>query len=148
MNRFAKLATAAVAAASMTMAAPARADNDAAKVIAGLLGVAILGAVISDLADNDRHVTVVTPPKNQPQPRPLPRHFLRYTLPKDCVQSLGHSNGNNALLAKGCLNRNFAFADKLPKSCEVRYWNQKRSNVRKGYTLTCLERHGYRVAQR
>ncbi len=44
MNRFAKLATAAVAAASMTMAAPARADNDAAKVIAGLLGVAILGA--------------------------------------------------------------------------------------------------------
>ena len=66
MNRFAKLATAAVAAASMTMAAPARADNDAAKVIAGLLGVAILGAVISDLADNDRHVTVVTPPTNQP----------------------------------------------------------------------------------
>ena len=50
MNRFAKLATAAVAAAGMTMAAPARADNDAAKVIAGLLGVAILGAVISDLS--------------------------------------------------------------------------------------------------
>lgn len=149
MTRFTKLILA--VATSFTLAVPAHADNDAAKVVAGLIGVAILGAVISDIADDDRHVTVVTPPRSGGhvvKPRPLPQQVLRYTLPKECVKGTGHSHGSNALLGKGCLTRNYAFAEKLPNSCEVRYWNQKRSDVRKGYALNCLERHGYRVSKR
>ncbi len=151
MNRFTKLALAATA--SLALAAPAQAENDAAKVVAGILGVALLGAAISELTDDDHHVTHVVnqPPSSQQhhvKPRPLPKTVLRYTLPKECVRPAGHSHGSDALLNKGCLNRNFAFADDLPKKCSVRYWSHKRSDVKKGYTLNCLERHGYRVSRR
>ncbi|TDK46196.1 hypothetical protein [Antarcticimicrobium luteum] len=58
-------------------AAPARADNDAARIFAGLVGLAIIGAAIEDSRNDrttvvqQRRVVVHQPPQHvyQPQPR-------------------------------------------------------------------------------
>ncbi len=158
MNRFTKviIATATAVALASSLAAPVRAGDDTAKILAGIIGVAILGAVISDLDDNDRHRRAhprpLVPPTRsghgyhvQPTPRPLPPQVQRYMLPSKCVRA-GNIHGGNALLGRGCLRKNFVHAEALPGSCGVKYWNQKRSDVRRGYSLNCLQRHGYQMA--
>lgn len=145
-----------IAGLSLSLASPARAGDDAAKVLAGLLGVALLGAAIHHITDDDgKTVHVVTPPPQKPhahppkvKPRPLPDQVRHYTLPRHCVRSKGHTHGSDALLAKRCLKQHVAYPQKLPKTCEVQYWNKQKAKLRKGYTLHCLKHHGYRLARR
>lgn len=134
--------------ATFATAGPARAGDDAGKVIAGLVGLAVLGAVISEIEKDNRRARHAPAPVHPPviKPRPLPQDVHGRRLPLRCVRSDVSQQGN-ALLAKGCLKRHYQNADRLPRKCEVRYWNQKRADVRKGYTLNCLQHHGYRLAR-
>ncbi|MEX0286899.1 MAG: hypothetical protein AB3N23_20025 [Paracoccaceae bacterium] len=130
---------------------PARA-SDSSKILAGLLGVVIVGAALSELADKQKSRSH---PQYAPvgranhghtvQPRALPSHVQRYTLPNKCVRA-GNPQAGNALLGRGCLKRHYGYADSLPGNCTVKYWNQRKGDVRKGYALNCLHKHGYRMA--
>lgn len=140
----------------LSLAAPARAGDDAAKVLAGLLGVALLGAAISHIADGDGQAHVVTHPPHPAHPphpvhpvhpRPLPDHVKRYVVPRKCLRSKPYSQTGDMLLGRVCVQQNVVHGHKLPKSCEVRYWSHKHTEPRRGYTLNCLETYGYRLAR-
>ena len=73
-------------------AAPARADDDAARILAGLVGLAIIGAAIEDnhhdrpTVVHQRNVVVHQPPRHVYQPqwnyRPQYRHQHAYQAPR------------------------------------------------------------------
>ncbi|WP_425044373.1 hypothetical protein [Primorskyibacter sp. S87] len=135
------------------VAAPAQADQDVAKIIAGLTALALIGVAI------DRHnhrkdqvtshsVQPATPPRgqgtrgNRVQPRPLPDRVARYALPRHCLRT---GPGGQAVLSRRCLQRSYGYAGTLPKSCRVRHWDRERT--RKGYSVQCLKNRGYRLTR-
>lgn len=131
-------------------AAPARADNDVAKVLAGLAALAIIGAAINEAQDDNRrrdHVTrqpVYTPPP-PPRTRPLPPRIARYDLPGSCLRDFRGYNGRK-LLGKRCLENNYRHAASLPQSCQVTFWNGRK--YRTAYKPRCLNKNGYRITSR
>ena len=143
-------------------AAPARADEDVAKILGGLALLGILGAAIKHSRDNDRDVThnYSPPPHNHSYggPRhyshnrpgghvkPLPPHVRRYDLPSQCLTYFPRYSRKQALVGKGCLERSYGYSKALPQSCRVTFWNGKR--YRTGYKPDCLNSHGYRLVRR
>ncbi|OED46046.1 hypothetical protein AB838_21645 [Rhodobacteraceae bacterium (ex Bugula neritina AB1)] len=143
-------------------AAPARADNDAAKILGGLALLGIIGAAIKHSNDRDDHV--VTRTHNPPQShsrgshsqygnnrqgghvKPLPRSVRRYDLPARCVRYFPRYSHNYPLAAKNCLDRNYGYTHKLPRSCKVTFWNGQQH--RTGFKPGCLKKHGYRMVNR
>lgn len=143
---------------AVTLAVPAQAENDAAKVLAGLLGVAILGAVISDIAD-DNHTQTYAPPPPPPtnqgyhhgtqhyvKPRPLPPQVQRYVLPRHCARKLGENRNGQTVLVSACLSQHYPYARDLPRKCTIKVWNGQNTKVSNTYGLGCLQRYGYRIA--
>ncbi|MEL0438474.1 hypothetical protein [Phycobacter sp. K97] len=129
-------------------AAPARADEDVLKFIAGAALLGILGAAIND-ARHDRRAnpSVVTPPRPpHPGPRPLPPHVAKYDLPAQCVRYFPRYSNTRTLLGQKCLRKNYQYMHSLPQSCRVTFWNGQRN--RAGYKPRCLQRKGYRLVQR
>ncbi|MEE4187789.1 MAG: hypothetical protein V2I76_04995 [Roseobacter sp.] len=156
-----------VIAAALTITAlgqtPARADEDLARLLAAVVGVAIVGKVISDrIEDNDQKKRVTQHDSNnglgpvravRPQarafsrvePRPLPRRVNRFLLPGDCLRSFQAHDGRYRVFGDRCLQRSYAFSDSLPQACKVKFraGNQKRQ----GYDARCLRRSGYQLAR-
>lgn len=139
-------------------AAPARADEDVAKFIAGMALLGILGAAINDARKDDRgHVTrTYKPPHNHGHaPRhhthnrhgghvkPLPPRVRRYDLPAHCVRYFPRYSRNYPLAGKGCLDRSYGKTHALPKACRVTFWNGRQH--RTGFKPRCLKQHGYRM---
>lgn len=128
-------------------AAPARAGDDVAKVLAGLAALAIIGAAINDRRDERKaHVTrrpAYTPPPAY-QPRPLPPRVARYDLPGKCRREFRGYSGRNLMGAR-CLQRNYRFSAGLPQQCRVTFWNNGRNTA--AYKPRCLKRQGYRIVQ-
>ena len=145
-------------------AAPAKADEDLAKALATIVGIAIVGKVISDKLDDDKPPTqtvarnraydnfrfennantdrVITPW----EPRPLPRRVERRLLPGDCLRSFETSDGRVRVFGKRCLERNYSYNQSLPRSCAVRF--RVNNKKRRGYDARCLRREGYQLARR
>ena len=145
-------------------AAPARADEDLAKALAAIVGLAIVGKVISDKLDDDKKpaptVTrnrvyddfrfennartdqVITPW----EPRPLPRRVERRLLPGDCLRSFETPNGRVRVFGQRCLERNYSYNQSLPRACAVRF--RVNNKKRRGYDARCLRREGYQLARR
>ena len=96
-------------------AAPARADEDVAKVLAGLAALAILGVAIDNgnvrkktkrrETTNSRQPIVITPDTPR-HPRPLPDRFARYDLPSECVRTFD-GFGKRKFLGQRCLRKNY-----------------------------------------
>ena len=156
-RKFIALIVAASIAITGFSAAPARADEDVAKFIAGMALLGILGAAINDARKDDRHVTrTYTPPHNHRHGpkyhthnrhgghvKPLPPSVRRYDLPAHCVRYFPRYSHNYPLAGKGCLDRNYGQTHKLPTACKVTFWNGK--HHRTGFKPGCLKRHGYRM---
>lgn len=140
------------------ISAPARADEDVAKVIAGLAALAIIGAVINDHNDRDevvvhRHVQPnyprqthnygSAPRKPVVQPRPLPRNVTKYDLPKNCLKTVKQGRDSVRILGQNCMEQNYNLTKSLPNACKV----QVRGNEgkRQGYKPNCLRERGYQL---
>ena len=148
----------AVALASASTAAPARADNDLAKALAGIAALAILGKAISDA--RDRPDVAPVPSYKAPirgytprqinrytTPRPLPPQVSRFDLPARCLHSYVVPGRRNVdLFGSACLRAHYAGFNRLPGECKAVF---QTNNVRRAtYKPGCLQRFGYRVARR
>ena len=164
------LCAAAVAVTSLS-AAPAHAEdnNDLARALAAVLGVAIIGKIIHESnKDDDHRVTRrhdpqpqyrVPPPRkvdrapHRVQPRDLPRRVKRDThrradrklLPGQCLRSFDTRRGTVVMFGKRCLENNYRFASRLPQFCAQRV--KTRNGKRRGYDARCLRQDGYRLSR-
>ena len=151
-----------IAAAAITItglgALPARADqDDVARALAALVGIAIIGKIISDSKDDDtrRHPTypapVYRPRRVDPgyvapypvHPRPLPRRVERRELPPQCFRGYDTSQGRFHMFGRECLRQNYRHADRLPRHCAQRI--RTYHGIRAGYDARCLRQAGYRL---
>lgn len=135
-------------------AAPARADDDVAKIIAGLAVLGILGATINKNRHRDNvsrsttNPVTVRPqrPRAHPKPRPLPPRVTRYDLPGKCLRNVPAFRGGRNLMGQKCLQNNYRHANSLPQQCRVTFWNGRRH--KNAFKPRCLRRNGYRIVQR
>lgn len=164
-----------IAAASIALTVftvtPAVADNkDLARIAAGVLGIAIIGKIISDSNKrDDRRDRVVTRQHVQPapvyqapqvnqhrklQPRPLPQGYGKVRnqargnaklLPKQCFQSFDTRRGSVLMFGSRCLQDNFRHANRLPQHCAQQI--RTRQGKRFGYDARCLRGAGYSLAR-
>ncbi len=136
-------------------AAPARAA-DPHDILGGIAALAIIGAAINHYdkkRDRERQRTYQPPvTRNHPQynhggprlpARPLPDRVARYDLPSQCLRQFD-SLGRRPVLGSRCLERNYRWAHKLPRGCEV-VVREGRGN-RRAYDTRCLRQQGYRVS--
>jgi hypothetical protein len=151
-------------------ATPAQADeDDLAKALAVIAGIAIIGKVIHDKKKRDQQVTRhdnvplyseprprhphVQPrhPHVQPyghphvQPRPLPRQVDRRLLPPQCFRSYDTRRGTVRVFGTRCLKQNYRFANRLPQHCLVSF--KGHAGRQTGYDARCLRDQGYRLAR-
>ncbi len=127
----------ALAATSFT-AAPARADEDVFKVIAGLV---VLGA-LANAAKRSNH-SEATVGRQHPQPiyrapKP-PRHSK--VAPRHCLTNQWTHRGNRQVYSASCAQKHTRA--RLPQSC-LRQAKQN-SGPRYFYTKKCLSQKGWRV---
>ncbi len=138
---------AATAIAITGFTAPARAGgDDVAKALAGLAAVLIIGAAINSSLDNSPAVAA-------PSPSPAPASHghsnavSRYVLPGQCERRIRTDRGYQRVLGANCVARNYSYARSLPDKCVSSYWIASRNRLETGYTKSCLQNHGYRIAR-
>ena len=145
-------------------AVPAAADqDDTARALAAILGLAIVGAVIHDSRkdDNvtryDNHRPYDRPgyrPHDRPgyhplppRPRPLPpRADNRKLLPQACLRTFQTRQGKINGFGGKCLSGNYRYTNSLPEACALRFRDQY--GFGKGYDAQCLRQRGYQLARR
>ncbi len=152
---------AAIAAASIFItgisAAPVRAgDDDVARALAAIVGLAIVGAAINEARDDRKKKASVTRKKvhkhhqvkkpHHIHPRPLPHRARRNLLPGECLYSFDTYEGPARVFGARCLERNYRYVNSLPQSCLRRVWTDR--GTRYGYGARCLRRQGYQLAHR
>ncbi|MEP1522374.1 hypothetical protein [Ascidiaceihabitans sp.] len=132
-------------------AAPARAgDDDVAKVLGALVGLAVLGAIINDKrhdaeAQHQPRPRVHNPrrPYTNPAPRPLPRRFV---LPNRCLRTVPLRNGKRInAFGQGCLNNHYRHVNSLPRHCARA--DRSKNRVIHSYGARCLQKAGYKLAR-
>lgn len=153
-SRFIGTFTAVAIAATTLTAAPAYADRDndrAARAIAAILGLAVVGAIINDNKRDraDDHVPARRPSTGtnhgRYEPRPLPRRVERAPLPSQCFRRFQTRRGQVKMFVRRCLERNYRAVNRLPQYCAQRIRTDR--GVRAGFDARCLRRAGYRVAR-
>lgn len=169
-RKFISVLCAAAVGVTAFSAAPARADDDdLARALAAVLGVAILGKIIHESQKDDApKVTRRYDPKpeyrsHQPrhverdhgriQPRDLPRRVQRDTrrrvdrrlLPGQCLRSHNTQLGRIVMMGKRCLEANYRFSNRLPQACAQRI--RTHEGKRQGYDARCLRQNGYRLTR-
>ncbi len=123
-------------------AAPARADNDVGKIIAGLAVLGLIGAAIHESKkdrDEPRHVS---PP---PRPKPLPPLVRRYDLPAQCLRTVRAWGHDRSVLEARCLRHNYRHVSQLPNACAIQLKNRYQDID--GYNPQCLRHQGYRLVR-
>ncbi|MVO16452.1 hypothetical protein [Parasedimentitalea huanghaiensis] len=129
-------------------AAPARADENVAKILTGLAVLGIIGVAINKDRKRNRTVTrtIVDPEPVYPKPRPLPPRVSRYDLPAHCLRFFpAYKDGRN-LMGQKCLRKNYHHSKALPQHCRVTFWNGRRH--KNAYRPHCLRQKGYRIVRR
>ena len=156
-RRFIGIVLAASVAVTGFTAAPARADEDFGKFLAGLAAIAIIGAAIENNRDRDvkviRRNTVRVNPghhhnhnrNKHNHVRPLPQHVKKFDLPAHCLRKFP-GLGNKRILGRGCLNNNYRHVGSLPQACKIAVDRGQKHRV--GYELLCLRERGYRLTSR
>ncbi|WP_227269904.1 hypothetical protein [Roseobacter weihaiensis] len=163
-RRFIAIVVGAAVAVTAIGNAPARADDDVARALAAIVGLAVVGKVISDRLEDDNYGDVITrrydnrdiyaaPSLRRPDsmirrvdPRPLPRRVAKRLLPGHCLRSFDTRDGRYRIFGKRCLERNYDYTRSLPRACKVSFRaNQKK---RHGYDARCLRHEGYQLARR
>ena len=129
--------------------APARAGgDDVAKALAGLAAVLIIGAAINSSIDNSPAAAAPAPsPAPAPASHTHPNAVSRYVLPGECERRIRTDQGYRRMLGANCVARNYSYARSLPDKCVASYWVPSRARLETGYTKSCLQNHGYRIAR-
>ncbi|MEY8839332.1 hypothetical protein AB9K41_09920 [Cribrihabitans sp. XS_ASV171] len=133
-------------------AAPARAA-DPHDILGGIAALAIIGAAINHYDKKRDRERSYQPPVTRNQPvydrhhdrpaRQLPERVRRYNLPSECLRQFD-SLGRRPVLGSRCLERNYRWAHKLPRGCEVAV--REGRGHRRAYDMRCLRQQGYRVS--
>lgn len=165
-SRFLGTLTAATIALTSLTAVPAYADNNrAARTVATILGIAVVGKIIHDQSKDKREVhkpRAVHKPKVKQHHTNHRRHYThknhqrkkhqqyqqrsnRKLLPQHCFRSFQTQRGNVNMFGRQCLERNFRHANSLPHNCAQRIHTYNGPRV--GYEPRCLQRNGYRLAR-
>lgn len=141
---------AAIAVTGMT-AAPARADDDTAKIIAGVAALAIIGAAIAE-ERKDRRRKAVTRNRGYGYNYDYnygrhdnfnPRKRNRYlALPAACRRHFRTRGGQVFGFGRRCLLNNYSSFNTLPHNCAGQF-RLNNGRVRTIYGARCLKRHGY-----
>lgn len=144
MSRYfiAAVVASSIALTSLTATPSFAGSRDRDKALLGIAAFLLLGSALADAdrkKSGSRHVTVPEPVK----PRPLPPRIARYNLPAKCLKSAETRRGEVRFFGRGCLRKNFRYANALPRQCarQIKTWGK----VRNGYAPRCLRKHGYRV---
>jgi hypothetical protein len=164
----ATVAAASIALTAMGSAPAVAGDDQTARTIAAILGLAAIGAIVHENRKdrNERDQILLerghndyrkpapvykqpradNPPRySVPKPRPLPQRVDRRLLPQECLQSFETRRGKVRMFGARCLNRSYDFANRLPRECE--YVFDTRRGDRRGYEARCLRDRGYRLAR-
>lgn len=123
--------------------APARADEDVAKVLAGLAVIGILSKVLKD-NDKDRVVarsdqSIWKGTKHDTRRIP-PRHKYKRA-PRRCIREQWTHRGVRDVYGARCMKRHAQYAP--PRQCLRRV--ETRTGVRKFYAPRCLRKNGWRA---
>lgn len=115
-------------------AAPARADEDVAKVLAGLALLGIIAAAVDDR--NDRKAARAAERAKQAK-----KERRRAVAPNRCLRDQWTHKGWRQVYGAGCMRHHSQFAP--PRAC----LREARSNSgpRRYYTPRCLQKHGWRA---
>lgn len=122
-------------------------------LIAALLGLAVVGAVISN-KNNDHdsgRPTKPRRPKRGGQGWDDRGMHPKFQLPRDCLRRFNTQYGKEKYWGKRCLKRNYEFSRSLPRSCRdtiVARNNRGVYVVRKVYEPRCMKQAGYRKSRR
>lgn len=176
-SRFIGTVTAATLAVTAISAAPAYADRDdrAARTIATILGLAVVGTIIHDnrkdkKARRNDHAQPVrknhvkrahkqysnsyAQPRQKVQPKPLPQIVQRRSqpkrvnkklLPQKCFNSVNTRRGQVHMFGKRCLERSYRAVNRLPQQCFQKV--RTHQGTRAGFSARCLRQNGYRLAR-
>ncbi|MEH6644476.1 hypothetical protein [Sulfitobacter sp.] len=155
--------TAVAIALTTVAAAPAHADDRRnARIVATILGLAVVGAIIHDKKQDkkDERKTHRAPVQKKKvykerrkevvrhrgtvQPRPLPQRINRKQLPQNCLRSFDTRQGRAHMFGRRCLERNYRPVNWLPQSCAMTIRTDR--GKRAGYDARCLRRNGYSLA--
>ena len=132
-------------------------ERDAARFLAGVAGLVILGAILEDQRRDNKSTGYVSRNRYEPaprayrnpnsrlKPRPLPKRVARKILPAECVRDFNSRRGAVRMVGNRCLENNYRYVNRLPNDCyrEVR----TRRGVRSGYGVRCLRNSGYTFAR-
>ncbi len=151
-RRFIAAITAVSIAITAFAAAPARAgDEEVARALAAIAGIAILGAAIKSSRDKKKarakqHV-YHAPPKvhRHVQPRPLPKRVNRKLLPQRCLRNFRDNYGSFPAFGRKCLRKNYGALNSLPQRCERSVRTDR--GYRTVYGARCLSRKGFQLAR-
>lgn len=155
--------TAATIAVTSIGITPAYADRDdrAARALATVLGIAVLGAIIHDNNKSDKshknetyrkpvqtHRTkpIQTQRKQRIAPKALPQRVSRKLVPQSCLRSFRTRDGRTQMFGQRCLQRSNTNVNRLPQKCFQRI--RTRDGQRAGYNARCLSRRGYQLSRR
>ncbi|HBS49482.1 MAG TPA: hypothetical protein DEA05_05040 [Rhodobacteraceae bacterium] len=149
-RKFIALIVATAVAVTGLSAAPARADEDTARIIAGIAALALLGAAIRE-HNRDDDPPVVHRPTRPGTTGTMPHRPNLWAdscaLPAQCLREHRVGCGERiTVLGARCLNRHYRHAGQLPQQCRERVWT--RNGLRQGYDPRCLRQNGYRLARR
>lgn len=149
--------TAAVIALTAFTAVPVYADDErAARAIATILGLAVVGKIIHDARKDRRNDHSVAPvktytydnhanrPRHQPQNKKA-RRLDQKQLPQQCFRNFQTRQGTVQMFARRCLERNYRYVNRMPQSCAQRV--RTLQGNRSGFDARCLRRNGYRLAR-
>ena len=141
-----------------TTAVPVRADNDAAKVIAGIAALALIaGAIERNTNDkpavssnnnrtyNHNNLPVYGTVTNAPNWSST-NAAKRRALPERCVRTVQTNRGLRTVYGARCLNNNYSFSNFLPQECRVSV-RVANNRLRPAYATHCLRRDGWKVHQ-
>jgi len=137
----AAVVTAAIVIAGLGASSARAGEYDTERVIAALLGLAVIGAIIAD-----RNKDEAVPLRDVPalRPRPLPERVHRDLLPRRCLRQFQTNRGPLRMFGARCMSRNYSYVGGLPDRC-FRSIRTDRGQ-RKGWGARCLRKQGYRVA--
>ncbi len=139
-------------------AAPARADDDVAKFIAGAVVLGLIGAAVNDArkdrkrdqhsyshsSRNNTHTRKNT--HNGHRARPLPSSVARYDLPARCAKVVPQYSRSRTVVSQNCLSRSYGYVNSLPSQCRLSV--RDGHHHRTAYKTRCLQKHGYRLVGR
>lgn len=134
---------AAVAVTGLT-AAPARADNDAAKIIAGVAALAIIGAAVADANKSQRPKVIYQTPSAYGHHKHQARHkgyktHKRYGAHKRHDRHNRHVDAHRGHRQGGVIPHRAPTRVALPNACLI-----ANNGGRAVYSARCLERRGLR----